>query len=294
MFEVLEYAGLEGQRIRYGRLIDPERAVPAERSLLFLPGLGGTVKASLPFLRAMLSYYDPIYGVDLRGFGLNALPEHLDAPQYHDTQGMLNDLVLFYEEVLRGSAGYGKTPQLGLAGISLGGTLATLLAATAPERYESLLLLAPAYRPHPETFSKWFAFRHVLGKMLFGRSYHVKLPYGIEAMTRQEKYLEDPQYRNNPMPPLSARFLLDVRQMGETALNRADQLKMPTMVLIPGGDRVCDPEAMRVAFQRIPADTPKHCREFPEAYHNLLMEEDQEALAYDYLGWVIGHRALTR
>ena len=219
MFEIIQYKGTAGYPMRAGRLTTAGTN-GADRAMLFIPGLGGSVKGALDFLEQLQPAYGTIYGPDLRGFGLNPLETPLNGAGM-----LLPDLDAFYQQVLA-PAGH---QELALCGISLGGVLATLLAARHPERFSKVIHMEPLI--------------------------------------------------------LNAGFLLGVRDLCQNAFSEIQQLRLPTMMVIPGRDIVCDPAAMRAAFARIPEQTPKVCHEYPDFYHDVLFEIGHAQIAQALLQW---------
>jgi len=275
MFEVQSYTGADGHPLKYGRFIDS--ANPGqEKALLFIPGLGGSVKGALDFLGLLHESYNPIYGPDVRGFGLNPLEKPLTG-----AKGLVPDLEAFYEQVIA-PAGH---QELALCGISLGGVLATILATKYPERFSKLILLAPAFKPHPKTFTLSYTLVNTFAFLLKGGNAITRLPYGLEALTTNPAILNDPQYAEHPPLELNSGFLLGVRDLCNQAMSDIRKLTVPTMVVVPGQDVVCDPAAMRAAYERIPSSTPKVCMEYPELFHDVLFEVDHPKIAEAFLGW---------
>ncbi len=279
MFTVKEYRGGDGSPLRYGQFVKTGGGEPTGRAVWFVPGLGGSVKGAIEFLEAMLPDFDTIYGADLRSFGLNPVSKPM--PHFHPIHA---DLEAFYQNVIR-PAGHSD---LTLVGISLGGVLSTLMAARHPERFKRLVLLAPAYKAHPKSFSLNYLLKNVVGCALKGRHFETTLPYGIDAVTRNEAILQDPQYQNDPLV-LAAGFLLDVRTLTGQALKATAQLRIPTLMVIPGMDVVCCPEAMRQGFKRIPESTPKVCHDYPDYYHDVLFEAGNQDIAREVVAWVGTH-----
>jgi alpha-beta hydrolase superfamily lysophospholipase len=275
MFEVQTYIGADGYPLRYGRLLDATQT-SGERAMLFIPGLGGSVKGALDFLGHLQHAYNPIYGPDLRGFGLNPLETPLNG-----AKDLLSDLEAFYQQVIV-PAGH---RELALCGISLGGVLATILAARHPERFSKLVLLAPAFKPHPKTFTLNYTLVNTLAFLLKGKKARTQLPYGLESLTTNPAILNDPQYSELPPLELNSGFLLGVRDLCNTAFSEIRTLSLPTMMVIPGQDLVCDPAAMLAAYQRIPASTPKVCQEYPDFYHDVLFEAGHSDIAQALLKW---------
>jgi alpha-beta hydrolase superfamily lysophospholipase len=238
------------------------------------------VKSALWFLEGLLDTFNPIYGLDFRGFGLNAnQPERL-----HSLKPTLADMQIFLGETGPLS---GQTPHL--VGISMGATLGTILSVAEPHRFKSLLFLAPAYRPHPKTFSWRYKFKNMLGKLLFGKRFKTKLPYTLSMLTRNEAILNDPQYHKTPSAHMTPEMLVSARHFCQTGLEQSAQLQPPTMMVIPGQDLVCDPLAMHEGFIHLPEETPKRLLDLPEYYHNVLMEPDAQLILDAYRNWVKRH-----
>lgn len=275
MFTIAEYQGADGQPLRYGKLVNPE-CPDTGKALLFVPGLGGSVKGALDFLEQLLPVFSPIYGPDLRGFGLNPLETPLQS-----INPIVQDLEAFHQQVIA-PAGHAD---LTLCGISLGGVLSTLLATEHAERYRRLILLAPAYRPHAKTFGLAYTVKNTLAFFFQRDKARTTLPYDVTALTRNADILNDPQYTNTPPLQLSPGLLLSVRFLSMKAFSATRQLRLPTLVVIPGQDIVCDPVAMRQGYERIPASTAKRLKEYPDFYHDVLFEEGHSDIAREILAW---------
>jgi alpha-beta hydrolase superfamily lysophospholipase len=275
MFVANAYTGADGEILRYGELLN-SRQPSSGKALLFIPGLGGSIKSALEFLEALLPVHSPIYGPDLRGFGLNPLQDPL-----HQADIILKDLDAFYRQVVEPVQHQDVT----LCGLSLGGVFATLLAARYPERFSRLVLFAPAYKPHARSFSLSYTIRNILAHLILGKKARTQLPYGLADITSNPRILEDPQY--NILEPLilTPGFLLSVRNLCLQAMREAANIKIPTLMVIPGQDTVCDPAAMRQAFDRIPANTPKKCLHYADFYHDVLMESGHTAIVEEMFQW---------
>lgn len=278
-FTVEEYAGADGERLRYGKLTSTT-SPEVGRPLVFIPGLGGSVKGALPFLELLLPHYNPIYAPDLRSFGLNHYGE--GKPPLRHINVIRGDLSAFFDHLSNHLA---LPEPVDLAGISLGGILATHLVADHPERYSRLLLLAPAFKAHTRSFPLTYKVKSIIGRLVQGHRHATALPYGVEALTRNAAILEDPQYKNPPPMPLTIDFLLSVEKLGDGAFKKTAQLTVPTKIVVPGNDVVCDPVAMRAAYYRIPDTTPKLLREYDDFYHDLLFEEGYPQIAQEILDW---------
>jgi alpha-beta hydrolase superfamily lysophospholipase len=269
MFEVRSYTASDGIPLKYGLLSHPTPPTSGQ-GLLFIPGLGGSVKGALHFLELLLPHYNPIFAPDLRGFGLNPVESPLPKAPI-----IWQDLEAFHQQIL-----HPQTPdKIALCGISLGGVLSTLLATRHPQRFSSVTLLAPAYKPHPQTFSPAYVLRNVLSHLFLGGKARTRLPYGLEAITRNPAILNDPQFNGALKMPLTPGFLLGVRDWCNQAMREIKTLQIPALMVVPGQDIVCDPKAMRQAYERIPLNTPKQLLNYPDFYHDVLFEADYGRLA---------------
>lgn len=274
MFTIEEFKGADGAPLRYGKLTNPGQPDNG-RSLLFIPGLGGSVKGAIHFLEQLLPVFSTIYGPDLRGFGINPIDEPLKSCRI-----IREDLEAFHQQI-----GLDQHPDLSLMGLSLGGVYATLFAASHPERYKRLVLLAPAYKAHPKSFSLKYVVQNTLGCILQGPGFRTCLPYGIDAITQNETILNDPQYCEQPPLVLTGGFMLGLKGLCNEAFKKTAQISIPTMMAIPGQDVVCCPDTMREGFRRIPQSTPKVCREYPDFFHDVLFEAGHVQIADEIRDW---------
>ncbi len=280
MLTIKEYLSSDGSPLRYGLLTDPHRGIPAKQALLFVPGLGGSVKEALSFLEPLLEAFDPIYAPDLRGFGLNE-KEPLPHPK-----GYLADLIAFQKTL-----NLARHESLVLAGISLGGGIATQLAVEQPDHFSHLILIAPAYKASSVSFPISYIVKQLLGCLLGGAGHRATLPYSTESLTRNPTVLNDPQYKDKPPLTVPSRFLLQVSWANLMALQKTRQIAIPTLMLVPGKDIVCDPVFMRKGFDRIPERIGdkvmiKTLKDYPELYHDVLMEPEAPQLAEEVLQWI--------
>jgi alpha-beta hydrolase superfamily lysophospholipase len=280
--ELETYKGVDGRALRYGVYRNPKNT--SGRALLFVPGLGGSVKGALGFLECLLPHYSVIYGPDLRSFGLNTYAD--DEEVLSHTRFAIPDLEAFHQQVLAEKLKNGEIQDLTLCGISLGGVMATLLAAAHPERYQRLVLLAPAYKPHAQAFSLGYTVRNILAFLFKGGKGMTQIPYGLPELTSNPLLLEDPVLQAQLPLKVSRGLLLGIRTLCAQAMKSVKRLTMPTMVVVPGKDVICDPQTMRRAYESIPASTPKFCQEYPDFYHDVLFESGHPQIAEDILTWI--------
>ncbi|MGE0200183.1 MAG: alpha/beta hydrolase [Candidatus Melainabacteria bacterium] len=283
LYEIHHFTGADGVQQRYSVLMDDGQAVKPN-ALWYIAGLGGSVKGAIPFLKNLLPTYSPIYGCDLRSFGLNKT----EAP-LRSTAPILADLNTFYRTILQPVLqSSGQT--LDVCGISLGAAMALHLmhdeSLGLAAQTRALSLLAPAFTACSSTFPLTYQIRHGIGRLLKGRRHWLKLPYGIRALTSNADIYNDPQYQSASTDRLTMDFLLNVKTFTARAQNLMPEIQMPTLVVVPGRDVVCSPEAMRRGFAMLPP-SGKHAKlEYPELFHDVTFEKDQPQIAGDWLAWI--------
>lgn len=280
--QVGTYTGARGQSLRFGKLQSPVVSLDDEGDiLLYVPGLGGSVKGALHFLSGLQDRFSTIYAPDLRGFGLNS--ETMSVTSVADT---LEDLDCFWEQHLNPLS----HRNIYLCGISLGASLSVHLVNQYPQRFESLVLLAPAYKPSPVTFSTAYVLSNLMRSVFGGKDAQTVLPYGIEEITRNPLIRDDPQYK---VPPLSlpTRYLFQVRSLNLKAFRTMANLSLPTLMVVPQSDVVCCPHTMQKAFLRIPQETPSHLVTYSQMYHDVLMEPEVDEVVAEVLQWLETHSA---
>jgi alpha-beta hydrolase superfamily lysophospholipase len=71
-FTVETFEAQDHQLLRYGRIdIDEPQSGVNRHPVIFVPGLGGSVKFAISFLKRLVPDHGPVYSLDARGIGLN-------------------------------------------------------------------------------------------------------------------------------------------------------------------------------------------------------------------------------
>ncbi len=121
----------DGVKINY-EVSGPKRA---KRSLVFIHGLGGCLKAFEPILPALEKYRYKIINIDLRSHGQSTRPPH--SFQYQ--------IDYFIQDII-GVLQQEKAKEVTLVGHCFGGILALLLSSRQPELIKSLVLINSSYK----------------------------------------------------------------------------------------------------------------------------------------------------
>jgi alpha-beta hydrolase superfamily lysophospholipase len=253
--------------------------------LVFVPGLAGSMVMAHPFLEAVKPQFRAIVGQDLRSFGLNS-----HAPT-HNPADWHTDLTHLYKTVL---ARYPNEP-VTLAGISLGGVVVSTwlsgqLAKPAIDTAHwphSLLLLVPAFLPHPKRFPLSYLLTQLARRAVGGVSTVLTLPYNASALSRNPEKAGDDWSRPKQV---NVQLMLGIGQLSKKAAKVAPTLHVPTCVVIAGADSVCDPTAMAKFASQLPAGLPHTVLTYPEAYHDILLEPEMPTMATAFTDWLVSVR----
>ncbi|HAD26552.1 MAG TPA: alpha/beta hydrolase [Alphaproteobacteria bacterium] len=189
--------------------------------LLLLHGAGGA-GIWMPFHAALARHFT-VYAPVHPGFAGTDLPDWV--------QGV-DDLAFHYFDLLDAL----KLSQVTLAGISLGGWIATEMAVTRPERFSRLALLAPVGvkpdRPMPDLF---IMEPQEAGAYLFSDP-------GIAAMMRPDGPPNPDMIVTMWSEQAAVARLMWKRAYGPKLPRRLHHISMPTLLLWGDGDRLVPPE----------------------------------------------------
>jgi alpha-beta hydrolase superfamily lysophospholipase len=216
--------------------------------------------------------------LDRRGSGSN--PEARgDAPSF---RRLLDDVAEF---LLAHSA----PRPLFLVAISWGGKLAAALQRRQPGLVNGLALLCPGFCPRvrPPLGTRLA----ILWSRLVRPSRLFPIPLSDpELFTQTPRWLEF--LRSDPLAlhQATARFLIESVRLDLYLRWVPGHVRVPTLLLLAGRDRIIDNERTRRFVQRFAGTV--EVKEYPEAHHTLEFEPDPEVFLNDLLAWLqaIGRR----
>ncbi|MFN8614328.1 MAG: alpha/beta fold hydrolase [Vampirovibrionales bacterium] len=270
VFSIHTYGAADGAELRYGVLTAPQQASLSSprQGLVFVPGLGGSVKNSLVFFNALLRHFSPIIVPDLRGFGLN---DYHPLPHPRQFVADLNTLL----EQLPHTVGL-KPPWL-LGGISLGGcVISHWLGQSFTQSEFSPLgawLLAPAVKEHPKAFDAQYVAQTLWAVAVRPKAL-MALPYGLEALTQNPAVLNSPAHQefmaNFRLP---ARFLWQLRGFNRSSVQHYANMALPVHMSVPLADRVICPQAMQQAFTQLKPHVKHGLVAYPGLFHDVPLEQ---------------------
>lgn len=174
-----------------------------------------------------------------------------------------------------------------LVGHSLGGLLSLRYALDRPAELRALALSSPFLGLKAE-LPAWERGLATVASMLYPS---LALPNNI----RSEDLTHDPAlvaaHAADPLiyPKATVRWFTETQAAQQEVLRRAPQLKVPTLLMQAGEDRLVDPAASQAVFDRLPASLDKTFLLYPGLFHEILNELERERVRADLVGWLNRH-----
>lgn len=253
----------------------PKKGVP----ILIVPGLGGTTAFATPFISQFVDQHPLIYGIDTRCFGADSASKgHL--ADRRELVRELHDAITWLKEKHGGN--------VYVAGISLGALAVTHMAADKPDHVAGVVLINPAFRPASSSFKPLFYaktfVKFLLEKVGLRKPSPVAMPYGDDSDGQAD--MEWMREARTQISAVTATTMYQLMMMTFfESLKKAAKVKLPTMMIVGGKDKICDPATMRKGFGRIPA-TDKKLVEYPDSHHNIIFEPDMVKMAEELTHWL--------
>jgi alpha-beta hydrolase superfamily lysophospholipase len=209
---------------------------------------------------------------DHRGHGRSGGPRG-DTP---DDEALLRDAKIVVDDFARQL----PAPPL-LLGHSMGGLFAARFATAALSPLRGLILSSPALAV-PVTGAQ---------KMLLKVLRAIAPGFGVPNGLRAEFLSHDPAvveaYLDDPLghAKISARLLSSMLAAVEFAQSHAAALKIPTLLVVAGDDRLVDAAGSQRFFRQLaPGNATMHL--YPGLYHELFNERDAEPVFADVRAWL--------
>ena len=259
----------DGYRWHYRRYAPPGEPIGR---MIFLHGIqshGGWYPESCARIAA--AGYE-VYFLDRRGCGLN--PEARgDAPSF---RRVLDDVAEFIRTLPT------DKPRL-MGAISWGGKLGVGFQYRHPGLVDGLALLCPGFFP---VIRPGFFTRMRIGRCaLTSPTRKFPIPLNDPALFTESESVRA-FLRNDPLAlhEATARMLFQSNSL-DLYLRRARQwVKIPTLLLLAGRDRIIDNAKTRRFVERFP--WPKQVIEYPRAHHTLEFEPEGHPFVSHLLAWM--------
>ncbi len=182
---------------------------------------------------------------------------------------------------------WGGPQPLFLLGHSQGGLIVAAYALQNPEGIDGLVLTSPAIR-----FAvKVNPAKAALGKFMSLVWPTLSLPSGIapDHLSHDpavgEAYAQDPLVSSTA----TARWYTESLRTQRNVQAQAGQIRLPTLVLQAGADRLVDPAASRAFYQSL-GTTDRQWQLYEGFYHEILNEVERHTVLDDIGRWLHAHR----
>lgn len=176
------------------------------------------------------------------------------------------------EAIVTEARGMARGP-LFLHGSSAGAIVALRYALEHSADVKGLVLLSPAFASKAGVVPLWTQVRLLLASLVVpsaGFGYPAR--YVDDGLTTANpeslaRVRADPAY----VRTATARFTLELFKLTREVANRAEAIRVPTLLLAAGRDRVCEERAARRFFDRLGAEDKRYGL-YEEASHGLELE----------------------
>jgi alpha-beta hydrolase superfamily lysophospholipase len=233
----------------------------ASDAVLIVHGLGEHSGRYEPLARWFLARGYAVRSYDQRGHGHT--PGQRSAIKHGDD--LLRDLAFVYHDY---AAAFGKSPLL--LGHSMGGAVALRTVLDGRVEPPALILSSPALRTFEAPWLRRLA--AVLTRVL--PNLPLRNGLALDGLSHDPKVIED--YRNDPLcsgaiTPRVADFIF---RAGASSIADAWRLKVPTLLLVAGSDRLVDPSGSRAFADGAWATKQLTSRFFDTLFHELFNETE--------------------
>lgn len=219
-----------------------------------------------------------VYALDLRGHGLSEGPRG----RLGSKEILLSDIDLFLQLVTQDQ----ENREVSLIGESMGGLLA--LAATSRNRnpVNTLVLLAPALRPHRRQILSREAFFDVAATSLRNRAVSLSLTgWRLESTAKLPFYVEETRRDPLTLRIINWRYVCTLAKIGWNWWRYAESIACPVLTLIGTSDFVVNVESV-VSLHRKLRNSSCELMLLNGAYHALLWDTHEEQVVSSISGWL--------
>lgn len=240
-------------------------------------GLGEHIERYQHFAEVLTSAQYAILGYDQRGHGqTGGARGHI--PNYDIFLDDLSIAIDKTEELLP------KAPHF-IYGHSMGGGLVTNYLIRKQPKLKAAILSAPYFRltnPQP-------AIKLTVGRWTQDLFPKLTLPNGLDPnhlsrdKSEVEKYLNDPLVHDK----ISAKMGISIVDAGEYALEHANKINIPTLLLHGTGDQITSPKASQRLADK--SEEKVKIQLLPGLYHEINNEPEKEEVLSAIVEWLNSH-----
>ncbi|MEO5768525.1 MAG: lysophospholipase [Polyangia bacterium] len=248
---------------------------PARATLVMLHGFAVHCGRHRQVAEALSRFGLAVTAFDCRGHGLSTGRRGY-VRRFAD---FLDDL----HEVIESASRDDPRRPLVVLGHSHGATVALRYALTTRSTLHALVLAAP-WLELKLAVPRWkLALAQMVGGVwpTLAMGNELRSSDTTRDPTARERWADDPLAHQVATP----RWFNEVRAAQAYILGHPDTLRVPTLIAVPGDDRIVSSERT-LAFARA-ARAMVDVKVYPEAYHELFLEPDWRTIVEDFASWVV-------
>jgi alpha-beta hydrolase superfamily lysophospholipase len=253
----------------------------APAPVVLVHGFGEHIGRYANLGRALAASGRTLWAMDLAGFGRSDGPRAMAGP----LSEVISDIGLLVAAA-GGPAGPGAGPKPVLLGHSMGGAFAAAYALEHADALSALVLSAPAV--HLAARPKWQVMpaeglAAVAPRAGLGRIVPAKLSRDPEVVAQ---FAADPLVWHGSVP---ARSAVEMYRAGKLVMKRADELRLPLLVLHGEADAIVPVASSRRLFDAA-GSRDKQIRTFKGLYHEVFQEVGKQEVIAVLLEWLGRHK----
>lgn len=219
------------------------------------------------------------YAIALRGFG--------ETPE--QPRGHIDSLNIYYRDIVKltdiiKQENPGK--KIFIVGESMGGLIAYMVALKFGDLYQGMIIMSPAFKNAMKFPLSVLLL--IVPYLIFNPRRMIDLPYTSAMCSSDKDFCAAMDKDPRELRVASARILINIMLEGMRASSSAGKIKLPSLFIIPGKDRVIDERESRKVFKRLRIKD-KELIEYPELLHAPYIEKDREKVFADILNWLERH-----
>lgn len=222
-----------------------------------------------------------VYAVDLRGHGQSSDGPQAGRVHVDDFSDYANDVSAMISHAKQHHPGLPVV----ILGHSMGGLISLTYALNHPDELDGAVLSSPVLGTHPDARPP--AILNLLVRLLVHIKPRMLFPSDLDnhAISRDpdvvRAYIDDPLVSEK----VSARWYVEMTQAIEDIQGRAVELKIPTLLMQSGADRLVDPKAAPQWARDAPEDLLELVV-WDELFHEMFNEPEKGKVHACVLEWL--------
>ncbi len=243
--------------------------------IVFVHGMGDHVGRYNAFTSYFATHGYGICLFDMRGHGKSdGRRTHVNS--FYDYLFDLSEFIRFIKK---------RSPKapIFLVGHSFGGQVVLNFVVRYTKEIRGVIALSPSIAISLD-IPKWKVHLGKIGTKLFPIA-RLKHEINPELLSHDPKVIEDYISDSNVRHDITIRCGYEILKNTELVMALAGRIHLPVMLMHGGADRICDPEATKKFYMRVPV-VNKELKIYPEMYHELLNETNRSDVFSDMASWI--------